>query len=53
MRNIDEKRYKLLHKDSGKEITERWTESQAFRELHDGAVYMHDGVAYQVTKLDL
>lgn len=28
-------------------------ESQAFRELHDGAVYMHDGIAYQVTKLDL
>ena len=52
MRNIDEKRYKLLHKDSGKEITEM-DESQAFRELHDGAVYMHDGVAYQVTKLDL
>ena len=40
MRNIDEKRYKLLHKDSGKEITEM-DESQAFRELHDGAVYMH------------
>ena len=52
MRNIDEKRYKLLHKDSGQEITEM-DESQAFRELHDGAVYMHDGVAYQVTKLDL
>lgn len=52
MRNIDEKRYKLLYKDSGKEITEM-DESQAFRELHDGAVYMHDGVAYQVTKLDL
>ena len=52
MRNIEDRRYKLLHKDSGKEITEM-DESQAFRELHEGAVYMHDGVAYQVTKLDL
>lgn len=52
MRNIEDRRYKLLHKDSGKEITEM-DESQAFRELHAGAVYMHDGVAYQVTKLDL
>lgn len=52
MRNIEDRRYKLLHKDSGKEITEM-DESQAFRELHEGAVYMHDGEAYQVTKLDL
>ena len=52
MRNIEDRRYKLLHKDSGKEITEM-DESQAFRELHAGAVYMHDGEAYQVTKLDL
>ena len=52
MRNIEDKRYKLLHKEDGKEITEM-DESQAFRELHAGAVYMHDGEAYQVTKLDL
>ena len=52
MRNIEDRRYKLLHKENGKEITEM-DESQAFRELHEGAVYMHDGVAYQVTKLDL
>ncbi len=52
MRNIEDRRYKLLHKEDGKEITEM-DESQAFRELHAGAVYMHDGVAYQVTKLDL
>ena len=52
MRNIEDRRYKLLHKEDGKEITEM-DESQAFRELHEGAVYMHDGVAYQVTKLDL
>lgn len=52
MRNIEDRRYKLLHKEDGKEITEM-DESQAFRELHEGAVYMHDGVAYQVMKLDL
>lgn len=52
MRNIEDRRYKLLHKEDGKEITEM-DESQAFRELHAGAVYMHDGEAYQVTKLDL
>lgn len=52
MRNIEDRRYKLLHKENGKEITEM-DESQAFRELHEGAVYMHDGVAYQVTKLDI
>lgn len=43
MRNIDEKRYKLLHKDSGKEITEM-DESQAFRELHFGDVNVSDYV---------
>lgn len=52
MRNIDQNRYKLIHADTGKEITEM-DESQAFREIHSGAVYMHDGISYQVTKLDL
>lgn len=52
MRNIDKNRYKLINQDNGREITEM-DESQAFRELHNGAVYMHDGDSYQVTNLDL
>ena len=28
-------------------------ESQAYHELHPGAVYMHEGVLYEVLKLDL
>lgn len=52
LRNIDKTRYKLVNKENGKEITEM-DEMQAFREVHNGAVYMHDGVLYQVIKLDL
>lgn len=52
MRNIDKSKYRLINKESGRDITEM-DESQAFRELHDGAVYMHDGISYQVIKLDL
>lgn len=52
LRNIDPNRYKLLLKDSGKEITEM-DEMQAFREIHPGAVYMHGGVQYQVVTLDM
>lgn len=52
LRNIDKNRYKLLNKENNKEITEM-DEIQAFREIHDGAIYMHDGVQYQVVKFDL
>ena len=52
LRNIDKARYKLINKDNNKEITEM-DEMQAFREIHNGAIYMHDGVQYQVVKLDL
>lgn len=51
MRNIDKNKYKLICRDNGKNITEM-DEIQAFRELHDGAVYMHDGISYQVLQLD-
>lgn len=51
MRNIDKNKYKLIRQETNKIITEM-DESQAFRELHEGAVYMHDGEAYQVMKLD-
>lgn len=52
MRNIDKNKYKLLNRENGTNITEM-DESQAFRELHEGAVYMHDGVSYQILQLDL
>ena len=52
MRNIDENQYQLIAKDTGKVIT-RMDESQAFREIHPGAVYLHDGDSYQVTELNL
>lgn len=52
LRNIDKTRYKLINKENNKEITEM-DEMQAFREIHRGAIYMHDGVQYQVIKLDL
>jgi DEAD/DEAH box helicase domain-containing protein len=52
LRNIDKSRYKLINKENNKEITEM-DEMQAFREIHGGAIYMHDGVQYQVIKLDL
>ena len=52
LRNIDKARYKLINQENDREITEM-DEMQAFRELHRGAVYMHDGNQYQVLKLDL
>ena len=50
LRNVQEKRKGSLF--NGKEITEM-DESQAFHELHPGAVYLHDGEQYEVLKLDL
>ena len=52
LRNIDKSRYKLINRENNKEITEM-DEIQAFREIHSGAIYMHDAVQYQVIKLDL
>ena len=52
MRNMDTKRYKLMDVEKNAMITEM-DELQAFREIHEGAVYMHEGVQYQVLRLDL
>ncbi|MDD3361201.1 MAG: DEAD/DEAH box helicase [Hespellia sp.] len=52
IRNIDKIRYKLLERETGREITEM-DESQAFRELYPGAVYLHEGNAYEVLDLNL
>lgn len=52
LRNMDQTRFKLILKEEKREITEM-DESQAYHELHPGAVYMHDGVLYEVLKMDL
>lgn len=65
LRNMDQTRFKLildesrgLPEESGSQpfnarvITEM-DESQAYHELHPGAVYMHEGTLYEVLKLDL
>ncbi|MDD2978658.1 MAG: DEAD/DEAH box helicase [Hespellia sp.] len=52
LRNIDKIRYKLLNQKDGREITEM-DESQAYKELHPGAIYMHDGTTYEVVSLNL
>lgn len=51
LRNIDRNRYQLVNKETGNPITEM-DESQAFHELYEGAVYIHDGDFYQVVKMD-
>ena len=52
LRNMDKTRFKLILNNENREITEM-DESQAYHELHPGAVYMHDGALYEVLKLDL
>lgn len=65
LRNMDKTRFKLIVRDDvefvdghrqakgpGREVTEM-DETQAYHELHPGAVYMHEGVLYEVLKLDL
>lgn len=52
LRNMDKTRFQLLLKEDGRVITEM-DEAQAYHELHPGAVYMHEGVLYEVLTLDL
>lgn len=52
LRNMDKTRFKLLLTEENRVITEM-DEAQAYHELHPGAVYMHEGVLYEVLKLDL
>ena len=51
LRNMDNTRYQLINSDDGSVVTEM-DEIQAFREIHQGAVYLHDGQAYLVSSLD-
>lgn len=52
LRNIDPDRFKVVNRESGKTITEM-DRHQVYREAHTRAVYLHDGVQYQVETLDL
>ena len=52
LRNMDQTRFKLILEQDGREITEM-DETQAYHELYPGAVYMHEGVSYEVLSLDL
>lgn len=50
LRNMDNVRYKVIHADDGTEIAEL-DEMQAYREAHEGAIYMHDGQSYIIESL--
>lgn len=52
LRNIHNDRFKIVNRQSGVTITEM-SRPQVYREAHTRAVYLHDGVQYQVEKLDL
>ncbi|MFA5585714.1 MAG: DEAD/DEAH box helicase [Saccharofermentanales bacterium] len=52
LRNMDKERYRLTDYDTAEVIAEM-DETQAFREIHEGAIYMHDGQSYQVLTLNL
>ncbi len=52
LRNMDQVRFRLLEKDSGRQITEM-DETQAYHEIYPGAVYLHEGVQYQVVSLEV
>ncbi len=51
IRNIDKVRYKLINKADNSVVAEM-DEMQAFRELYDHAIYMHEGLSYYVESLD-
>ncbi|HEY3352143.1 MAG TPA: DEAD/DEAH box helicase [Polyangia bacterium] len=52
LRNIHNDRFKVVNRDTGTTITEM-SRPQVYREAHTRAVYLHDGVQYQVEALDL
>jgi DEAD/DEAH box helicase domain-containing protein len=52
LRNIHNDRFKVVDRDSGTTVTEM-SRPQVYREAHTRAVYLHDGVQYQVEALDL
>ncbi len=52
LRNIHNDRFKVVNRDTGTTITEM-SRPQVYREAHPRAVYLHDGVQYQIEALDL
>ena len=52
LRNIHNDRFKVVSRDTGVTLTEM-SRPQVYREAHTRAVYLHDGVQYQVEALDL
>ncbi|KAG0531281.1 hypothetical protein BDA96_04G010000 [Sorghum bicolor] len=53
IRAIEHDRYKVVDKQGYRRVLEEIEESKAFFQVHEGAVYMHQGVSYLVEKLDL
>lgn len=51
LRNIDKVRYKLV--DENAVTIAEFDELQAFREIHKGCIYMHNGQSYHVLRLDI
>lgn len=52
LRNIHNDRFKVVHRRTGTTLTEM-SRPQVYREAHPRAVYLHDGIEYQVETLDL
>ncbi|MCA9673705.1 MAG: DEAD/DEAH box helicase, partial [Myxococcales bacterium] len=52
LRNLHNDRFKVVNRGTGTTITEM-SRPQVYREGHPRAVYLHDGVQYQVETLDL
>lgn len=52
LRNLHKDRFKIVNRDTGMTITEM-DRPQVYREAHTRAVYLHDGIQYQVETLDL
>lgn len=65
LRNMDKTRFQLILEEEkaatweenrngfGARLITEMDESQAYHELHPGAIYMHEGIQYEVLKLDL
>lgn len=65
LRNMDKTRFRLILEEDkttsgekergahGNRVITEMDESQAYHELHPGAIYMHEGMLYEVLKLDL
>ena len=52
LRNLHNDRFKVVNRATGTTLTEM-SRPQVYREAHTRAIYLHDGVQYQVEALDL